>query len=491
MRRSTWPSIRKEVRALGPVWLATVIAILVFQPKAAILHDFDAVAYFLGAAALGALSLGHEYTNRTLPFLLTVPAGRGRLLVIKLGVLAVMLLTLCGVAGLTVFHGFDAWFALTALCLPVMYGLFVAPWLTMICRSPIAGTVFNIGIAGILLIVGDRVGTARYGYTRDVDTVKMAVLWYGSIAVCVVGAVMSWRTFMTLEAVDDRGPELSWPTWLRQRPRTIAAAPAFTKQHPIWLLVKKELRLQQMSLAVPGLYLMGSLAVIPYKRPDPDNLAFAVTIYYAVLIAVLIGSLASAEERALGTLPSQVLLPMSIRTQWAVKLTVVLALALMLAIGVPVVVLQVLSTWHVTVPGLTIELFWRSPAVVVIAMLAVGSLYVSSLCKSGLWAMVVSVPSLFGAGLFLQWTSTAMWRMFYALAPRSSGPGHPIYIYSADSLILVVLAGTSVLLVRFAFVNHRSAEPARSRAWTQVLWMAAAVSAGFVASGVAAALIRR
>jgi hypothetical protein len=489
--RSTWPSIRKEVRALGPVWLATVIAILVFQPRAAILHGFGAAAYFLGAAALGALSIGHEYTNRTLPFLLTVPARRGRLLLIKLGVLAVMLLTLCGVAGLTVFHSFEAWFALTALCLPVMYGLFVAPWLTMICRSPIAGTVFNVGIAGILLIVGERLGTARYGYTRDVDIVRMAVLWYGSIAVCVVGAVMSWRTFMSLEAIDDRGPELSWPTWLRQRPRTTAAAPAFTKQYPIWLLVKKELRLQQMSLAVPGLYLVGSFAVIPYTRPDPD-IAFALTIFCGGLIAVLIGSLASAEERALGTLPAQVLLPVSMRTQWAVKLTVVLALALVLAFGLPVLVLQVFSKWHSVPLPLAAQLFRPSNAVPIV-LLTLGSLYVSSLCTGGLWALIVSLPAMFGTTLFVQVVAMrAMWLTFGALSPAWNGKSRHVIYYSApDGFVIFVVAGVCALLLGFAFVNHRSAEPARGRAWKQVLWLAAAVTGGFVSSGAVAALINR
>jgi hypothetical protein len=488
--RSTWPSIRKEVRALGPVWLATVIAILAFQPRAAILHGFGAAVYFLGAAALGALSIGHEYTNRTLPFLLTVPARRGRLLLIKLGVLAVMLLTLCGVAGLTVFHSFEAWFALTALCLPVMYGLFVAPWLTMICRSPIAGTVFNVGIAGILLIVGERLGTARYGYTRDVDIVRMAVLWYGSIAVCVVGAVMSWRTFMSLEAIDDRGPELSWPTWLRQRPRTTAAAPAFTKQYPIWLLVKKELRLQQMSLAVPGLYLVGLFAVIPYTRPDPDNLAFALTIFYGGLIAVLIGSLASAEERALGTLPAQVLLPVSMRTQWAVKLTVVLALALVLALVLPVVVLQVLSRWHVTIPGLPLQLFWGSPTVVMIAMLAVGSLYVSSLCKSGLWAMIVSVPAVFGVFAVIRLVAFPAASVYRRVSQLSSGSTHPIYFYPSDGEILLLLAVVSVVVLRFALANHRSADQGRWRVWQQLGWVAFSFAGGFMLLGVLDGLVR-
>ena len=62
----------------------------------------------VGTVGLGALSIGHEYTGRTLSLLLTLPARRERLLVTKLGVLVVMLLTLWVVAEAFVFSGMPA-----------------------------------------------------------------------------------------------------------------------------------------------------------------------------------------------------------------------------------------------------------------------------------------------------------------------------------------------------------------------------------------------
>ena len=56
------------------------------------------LAYVLGSVALGALSIGHEYTNRTLTLLLSLPADRRRLYLVKLGVLIPMLLTLGALA---------------------------------------------------------------------------------------------------------------------------------------------------------------------------------------------------------------------------------------------------------------------------------------------------------------------------------------------------------------------------------------------------------
>ena len=58
---------------------------------------------FFGAAALGALSIGHEYSHRTLTLLLAQPARRERLFLAKFGVLLAMLLTLVTVAAVVLF----------------------------------------------------------------------------------------------------------------------------------------------------------------------------------------------------------------------------------------------------------------------------------------------------------------------------------------------------------------------------------------------------
>ena len=98
--------VSKEVRALAVPWLACIVAMIVpavvYSPG--IFGGVSVAAYVLGAAALGALSIGHEYTGRTLDLLLTLPARRERLLLFKLGALAAMLLALWVVAGTLVFR---------------------------------------------------------------------------------------------------------------------------------------------------------------------------------------------------------------------------------------------------------------------------------------------------------------------------------------------------------------------------------------------------
>src|SRR5207249_54750 len=100
-------SIAKEARALSFAFTATVAAIVasfVFRQH----HEFATFTYFIGAAAFGALSIGHEYSCRTLPLLLSQPVSRERVWLAKLGVLAVLLVVLSQIAGAVVFHSVNA-----------------------------------------------------------------------------------------------------------------------------------------------------------------------------------------------------------------------------------------------------------------------------------------------------------------------------------------------------------------------------------------------
>ena len=61
---------------------------------------------------------------------------------------------------------------------------------------------------------------------------------------------------MRLEAIEGRDPQVRLPRWLRDR--TAAAAPDVESaaRHPVWLLAKKELRLQHLTFVVSGIYLL-------------------------------------------------------------------------------------------------------------------------------------------------------------------------------------------------------------------------------------------
>jgi hypothetical protein len=138
---------------------------------AAILRDarFDVVAwlaYCLGAVVIGSLPIGHEYTGGTLPLLLSQPGDRRRLFVMKFGAATLMLLMLGLITGATLFNGpsVNLWFAngavprshrIALLVLPALAALSIAPVFTMRSRSPVAGTVFTLGVLGATWGLGE------------------------------------------------------------------------------------------------------------------------------------------------------------------------------------------------------------------------------------------------------------------------------------------------------------------------------------------------
>lgn len=423
------PAVAKEIRALLPAWLGSMVVVGAAGALGdSYIRSLGLVTYGVASVALGAMSIGHEFTLRTLPLLLSHPSRRARFFVTKLSVLAVMLLTLGGVAWGSVLHpssGIATFVVLTVLC-----GLFVAPWLTMRCRNPIAGTVFTIPIPGWLwLFVGVFVG----------EPLKLVVFRQVMLGLCAIAAVLAWRTFMRLEALEGRSTQIRWPM--------AAAGPAPARdRHAIWLLVKKELGLQQLSFAVAAIYLLGALTVtllgtsVPRFAEDP---LAALTLLYSGLLAMLIGSLASAEERQLGTLEWHTLLPMASSKQWVVKAGVALALAQLLAVGLPLLVL-------LAFPGAIGPLRITEWYVCVILLLTAGGLYVSSLCASGLRALLLSlsVPLLVMA--------------FLSQVP----------VLLVSRVMFVPVAALMVVVLWCAWLNHRSFERGIVRLGLQVFCLA-------------------
>jgi hypothetical protein len=430
------PPLWKEVRALLPMWLGCLAALacLAAARAGAIISDGSAeavglFAYGGTAIALGAFSIGHEYTCRTLPQLLALPRSRASALLMKLTVLAAMLVTLAGAAWGSVLSpsGPNAMFVLVAALL----GMFVAPWLTMVSRNPLGGTVFTIVLPGLLWTVVNAltVGQARFmAFTAAIQ------------GLTAIAAVMCGVTFMRLEAIEGGGAGLS----LRSAPAAMASARTVA---PVWLLVKKELGLQQMALALGALYVVIWLALVATKStvaawddPRSTDLFAGVAVMYSAMLALLIGALASAEERQLGTADWQALLPMSSVRQWAIKAATAILLALLLSAGLPALLL--------TISGAEIGV--GSWFLAVILMLTVSALYVSSLCGNGLRALMLSLAPAMVVTCAVKW-----------LADLRQPPAVP----------LVVLAAFVALALYFALQNHRSAERGAGRVYPQVLAM--------------------
>lgn len=448
-----WISLRKEARALLPAWAAAAVSVVAMAVLSNSRNaDLGWIAFFVGALALTALSIGHEYSHGTLPALLSLPVSRSYLLLVKLAALIPMLvlLAMAAIVVLPATTDFDAspYPALAFVC-----GLVSAPWLTMICRGPLAGALFATSTVTLSHLFAEGALVTRYGWgddrTADQLAFRDALLVASLLASTAIAAVAGWRMFMRLEVVGGATSGIDLGRWSLLRDTPIPAhPPQSTRRHPLWSLTRKELRLQRLTIVVALLFAVGwatAAALWRNEANDREVLAAIALIYYT-LLAVVIGSLASAEERQLGTHEWQALLPIAGWQQWMVKLGTTLGLALLVSVVMPTLMAGS-SRGNSVHAG-------------VVLLLTVGSLYVSSLCRSGLQALAWSAPVLVIA---LQLVSR------FALQGFTHGP-----------LLASALAIAAVVAMWFGMENHRSTRPEARRVGWQALWITAAPAAAVI-----------
>ena len=382
-----------------------------------------------------------------------------------------------------------------ASLVPVLCGLFLAPWLTMACRSPIAGTVFALAIPAALLAAGELIGVSVYGYGPVMEAFRLQFVWIGTLAFCGIGGAMTWRMFTRLEAIDGGSDEVRLQHWVRLGSDAGSAVAQLTRRNAVWLLVTKELRLQQMPFVLAALYaLIWMIAASSTRWVTDSAYIYALgtgTIAYAGLLSMLIGSSASAAERQMGTLEWQVLLPIAAWKQWAVKVGVVLGLTLILALGLPIVLTAALSMF---VRDNAVSFNQVEAPLIMVPLLATGSLYVSSLCRSGLWALLMSIPAVVASVMFLQfaWERVGI-AVYHAVRQFTEGPMpryRPMYFLPPRAFGYLLIGSVIAIAVRFALINHRSADHPAKRVWMQVIVMAAFVAAGIITGAACQALLR-
>jgi hypothetical protein len=274
------------------------------------------------------------------------------------------------------------------------------------------------------------------------------------LALGAIGAVAGWRAFMRLEAIEGRGREFHLPL------RT-AARVAARRRHSIHALIAKELRLQQLTFVLFGLFAVGAAALLVAQRSSPavSGALMPVTILYTALVSILVGSLAAAEERQFGTMDVQRLLPVAIWKQWIVKAGVALALAVTLGVVVP----QLGAMFLPDRPDArSYDSGWRQQALLVL-LLTSTSLYVSSVCSTGVRAAVLSLPAIFGIVSFGELVGLMLWKAYRS--PLHLWAVSMVPVYLRDDLRralgwtpLAFVALVSAVILWLAFRNYRHGE---------------------------------
>ena len=394
-----------------------------------------------------------------------------------------MLLTLAALAG-TVFA--KVWRPESArfpfVILPVLCGLFLAPLLTMICRSTLAGMIFSGTVMGLTWFV--TLTIAWFGFEIAPEAAQTMILgrWtVGVMVLCPLVGLVGGRWFTGLEATEAASPALHLPRWLTR-------AEGARLHSPLQALAAKEVHLQQLAFVVAGLYIVGSALLLLAQRYIPSWSTFplgAVMLLYCMGLAIMIGALASAEERQHGTLDWQLLQPTPAWQQWMVKVGVTLGLALLFGLGLPLLLNQLAPLGGLRALPMSGNL------AVLIVLLATGSLYISSLSSSGVHAMALSLPIGMAVAYFVQMVSWALrWVTLKVAGPLMAdivtGAIAPSWLHPAEVIVFVGRAFFLTLvplLLWFGFVNHRSSERTVRRIFQQVAAIALLITTGIILAG--------
>ncbi len=372
------PLLRKEVRALLPPWLLAlslaILPIWLVWPSGYGIPASNAVLsarlgywvyapFALGILLLSLTPFGQELNWGTFSVLLAQPVSRARIWRVKTLLLAMALLLVFAVFLISNQARFNSAVAIAR----------VTDWLQLLNRPGgdrqleldilevrhdilfgslmIGGLVTAAGFAGGLwapLIF--RQFTAAFWFTLLVPLgLGLFSGFFGEMAAClmvglysVAGFVCAHKQFQSVEDTQWTGGVVAMPDWTR------AAAGARTdigrrKKRRFAAVLGKELQTQYINLLLVGALVLLHLILVAVRRLNADYLAAHRSVAmileaFPVLwlaLPLLIGSVAIAEERKLGTFESLCCLPLARWAQFSLKLCLALALGVTFGALVP------------------------------------------------------------------------------------------------------------------------------------------------------------
>jgi len=355
-----------------PYWLGLLVAAIFVHFSATPNDSFwdghpaRMLLVILGAV-MGAVSFGVELSSNTLPLLLVQPLSRNRLWWEKMSVFGAALTTASLVmvvrtpweegwgwgSGILV----DQWSAVVMLW---AVALSIPLW-TLVAGTALGGTV--LGLAGPFILSVPLVALIEITMERrGIDFIRIArvVHTYLSVALPVYALscfLAAWWRFCHYQAKGNGGDLLAGFAARSTRGRFVFLR---SGRDPFWNLVRKEVLLHRVSFVMAGLMtgvwflFLAMLAIVEGLRgqitdevkngtliPTLSLDGFGIGLFagplviYAMMIPILVGASAVAEERTLGTHLMNLTLPSLRRGQWGIKCLVAVGVSFVLGLVLP------------------------------------------------------------------------------------------------------------------------------------------------------------
>jgi hypothetical protein len=327
-------SLRKETRLLLPAWgLALAAAVI---PACLLPADMALPCFAVGALLLALAPFGQEISLGTFSLLLSQPRARLRLWRMKVSSAATALLSVwvvLAVVWLLRTEGSATSRNLVELCglvaLAVLAGAF---WTTLLFRQSIAAFWASLLLPWLLCAVWPFEPEAKLGMI-PARAVALPLLVYAAAGFAFARWLflraqdMPWTGgVVSLATLRPGAWSFSWLTPQKRRWRWAA-------------LLQKELALQQVTLfLVPCLALLHVLAMLARLiNPEFAKRSVPISSVWILWLAApfVMGGVAVAEERRLGTMTGVLCLPVRRFRQFLLKLGVVLVAGIILGAAMP------------------------------------------------------------------------------------------------------------------------------------------------------------
>ena len=344
--------VKKEVRLLLPNFgFACVLALAgIFFPNNPD-NLLNSITYFLSsifcpavAAMLALSSFGVEVSSGTFSNLLAQPVSRLKIWETKIVFLSVAMVVL-GFLWLASFlfsafhagqdHGIKDW--LDLLSIVIVTGLVIFSgglWTVLLLRQVAAAFWFTLLVPGVLLMIV----IALCGGESDEFITGMSATVLGLYS--LAGFFFARWLFLRAQDLQWSGGTIVMPE-LRGLARFKSVAAELRVWRPRAALWRKEFMLHQSQYVMAFVLLVLHLGVLAvphfYDLSKSRDLKFVLETFWGLwlVMPLLVGCAAVAEERKIGTLEGQLCLPVKRRTQFAIKIIVVLLLSVLLGAVMP------------------------------------------------------------------------------------------------------------------------------------------------------------
>jgi ABC-type Na+ efflux pump permease subunit len=342
------PLVKKEIRLLMPgflIGIALTFANCFFSSEGP--NGFNGYAFFVSFIFCPAIvlfmalnSFGSEISAGTFSMLLAQPVSRRRIWRTKTLLL-----------GAALFIGGFLWCAILYLFKPLnglgdLTGLFAGVWLflvvvysgalwsVLLLRQVAAAFWFTLLVPGVIMVfIASLLGEKHSGLFFPAVLIALTIY-------SIAGFLLARRLFMRAQDAPWTGGTIALPEM-----RGASIFSAGTAERRFWrpqaALFWKEIQLHQAQFIMAGVLLLLHVMVIAIRKfghyGKNSNMEFITEIFWGLwlVMPMLVGAAAVAEERKLGTLESQLGLPVKRRTQFAVKLRVVLLLSVLFGVVMP------------------------------------------------------------------------------------------------------------------------------------------------------------